>query len=93
MGEVDVVAFEDCGDLFREAAARRGLDENVDALALCEEADDLGVDPGDGFEFVGPVFVIVGPGDPGGIVGMPFGGHGVAEGGGRGEVGRRRFDV
>ena len=40
-----------------------------------EVADDLGVDPGDGLELAGPVFGVVGPGDPGGGVGLPLGGH------------------
>jgi hypothetical protein len=82
VSEVDVVAFEDFFDVFGEAVVFGRLDEDVDAFGLGEEADDFGIDPGDGFEFVGPVFVVVGPGDPGGFVGGPFGRHGVAEGGG-----------
>jgi hypothetical protein len=40
-------------------------------------ANDFGVDPGDGLEFAGPVLGVVGPGDPGGGVGSPFGGHAI----------------
>ena len=53
------------------------VDEDVDVFYLGEVADDLGVDPGDGLEFSGPVFGVVGPGDPGGGVGGPLGGHAV----------------
>ncbi len=57
------------------------VDEDVDVFDAGEVADDLGVDPGDGLEFAGPVFGVVGPGDPGGGVGGPLGGHAVAGGG------------
>lgn len=53
------------------------VDEDVDVLATGEVADDLGVDPRDGLEFSGPVLGVVGPGDPGGGVGGPLGGHAV----------------
>ena len=53
------------------------VDEDVDVFDLGEVADDLGVDPGDGLEFSGPVLGVVGPGDPGGGVGGPLGGHAV----------------
>ena len=53
------------------------VDEDVDVFDAGEVADDLGVDPGDGLEFAGPVFGVVGPGDPGGGVGGPLGGHAV----------------
>jgi hypothetical protein len=49
----------------------------VDVFAAGEVADDLGVDPGDGLELSGPVLGVVGPGDPGGGVGGPLGGHAV----------------
>ena len=55
----------------------RVVDEDVDVFDLGEVADDLGVDPGDGLEFSGPVLGVVGPGDPGGGVGGPLGGHAV----------------
>src|SRR5580704_4167823 len=55
----------------------RVVDEDVDIFYLGEVADDLGVDPGDGLKFSGPVFGVVGPGDPGGGVGAPLGGHAV----------------
>ena len=58
------------------------VDEDVDVFAAGEVADDLGVDPGDGLEFSGPVFGVVGPGDPGGGVGLPLGGHAVVLGAG-----------
>ena len=51
------------------------VDEDVDLFGAGEVAGDLGVDPGNGLEFAGPVFGVVGPGDPGGGVGGPFGGH------------------
>ncbi len=54
------------------------VDEDVDVFDLGEVADDFGVDPGDGLEFSGPVLGVVGPGDPGGGVGSPLGGHAVA---------------
>jgi hypothetical protein len=53
------------------------VDEDVDVFDLGEVADDFGVDPGDGLEFSGPVLGVVGPGDPGGGVGGPLGGHAV----------------
>jgi len=53
------------------------VDEDVDGFDLGEVADDLGVDPGDGLEFSRPVLGVVGPGDPGGGVRGPLGGHAV----------------
>ena len=53
------------------------VDEDMDVFDLGEVADDFGVDPGDGLEFAGPVLGVVGPGDPGGSVGGPLGGHAV----------------
>ena len=53
------------------------VDEDVDGFDLGEVANDFGVDPGDGLEFSGPVFGVVRPGDPGGGVRSPFGGHAV----------------
>jgi hypothetical protein len=77
-GEVGAAAAEDGG-----GAAFGGeiVDEDVDVFDAGEMADDFGVDPGDGLEFAGPVFGVVGPGDPGGGVGGPLGGHAVAGGG------------
>ena len=63
------------------------VDEDVDVFDAGEVADDFGVDPGDGLEFSGPVFGVVGPGDPGGGVGSPLGGHAVAGWLGRCSVG------
>ncbi len=51
------------------------VDEDVDVFAAREMTDDLGVDPGDGLELTGPVFGVMGPCDPGGGVGRPFGRH------------------
>ena len=53
------------------------VDEDVDGFDLGEVADDFGVDPGDGLEFSGPVLGVVRPGDPGGGVRSPLGGHAV----------------
>jgi len=53
------------------------VDEDVDVFDPGEMADDLGVDPGDGLEFAGPVLGVVGPGDPGGGVRVPLGGHAI----------------
>jgi hypothetical protein len=53
------------------------VDQDVDGFDLGEVADDFGVDPGDGLEFSGPVFGVVGPRDPGGGVGGPLGRHAV----------------
>ncbi len=52
-----------------------GIYENADEFADGDFADDFGVDPLDGFEFAGPVGGIVGPAEPGGFVGRPFGRH------------------
>ncbi len=79
-GEVGSAALENGG-----GATLGGLvvDENVNVFDAGEVSDDLGVDPGDGLELTGPVVGVLGPGDPGGGVGLPLGGH--AEGGeGRG---------
>jgi hypothetical protein len=54
------------------------VDEDVDVFDLGEVADDLGVDPGDGLEFSGPILGVVGPADPGSGVRRPFGGHAIA---------------
>ena len=54
------------------------VDEDVDVFDLREVADDFGVDPGDWLKFSGPVLRVVGPGDPGGGVRRPLGGHAVA---------------
>ena len=79
-GEVGATAAEDAGGA---ALGGEVVDEDVDVFDAGEMADDLGVDPGDGLEFSGPVFGVVGPGDPGGGVGRPLGGHAVCGGGHR----------
>jgi len=53
------------------------VDEDVDVFDAGEVTDDLSIDPGDGLELAGPVFRVMGPGDPGGSVRSPFGGHAV----------------
>ena len=53
------------------------VDEDVHVLDAGEVADDVGVDPGDGREFARPVVGVVRPGDPGGGVRVPLGGHAV----------------
>jgi len=80
-GEVGSGAAEEVG-----GAALGGeiVDEDVHILHSRQVADDLAVDPGDRLEFAGPVFGVVGPGDPGGGVWGPLGGHAV----GRRLVGR-----
>ena len=55
------------------------VDKNVHPFPRGEQAHDLGIDPGDGLKFSGPVFGVVGPGEPGGLVPIPFGGHAVTE--------------
>ena len=71
-GHVGSVAAEHSGGagLFGQAVY-----EEVDVFDAGEMADDFGVDPGDGLELVGPVFGVVGPGEPGSGVGCPLGGH------------------
>ena len=53
------------------------VDEDVDILNLGKVANDFGVDPGNGLKFSRPVFGVMGPGDPGGGVRSPLGGHAV----------------
>ena len=73
-GEVGSGALEEAGGA---ALGGEVVDEDVDVFDAGEVADDLGVDPGDGLEFSGPVLGVVGPGDPGGGVRSPLGGHAV----------------
>ena len=54
--------------------------QDVNVFHARKMADDLAVDPGDGLEFAGPVFGVVRPGDPGGGVRGPLGGHAEAVG-------------
>ncbi len=69
-------ALEDTG---REPLGLTVLDEDVHFLARGEQTNDLSVDPRDGLEFAGPVFAIVRPGEPCGLVRLPLGRHAVAE--------------
>jgi hypothetical protein len=71
-GEVSSGALEQAGGT---ALGDQVVDENVNILDARQMANDFCVDPGDGLEFVGPVFGVVGPGDPGGGMGGPLGGH------------------
>ena len=71
-------AFASLQDLARALFRKRVVDDQVDAFVTGEVADDFGVDPRDGLEFPGPVAAVVGPGEPGGGVGLPFGRHAVA---------------
>jgi hypothetical protein len=54
--------------------------EDPHVFVAREDADDLAVEVRDGFELAGPVGGLMGPGEPGGGVRFPLGGH--AEGGG-----------
>ena len=76
-GEVGALAAEHAGGALFGGDV---VDEDVDVFDLREVADDFAVDPGDGLEFVGPVLGVVGPGDPGGGVRSPLGGHAVVLG-------------
>jgi hypothetical protein len=58
----------------------RVLNDEVDVFVCGEETDDFRVEPGDGLEFAGPVFRVVRPREPGGLMGGPFGGEAVMEG-------------
>ncbi len=58
----------------------RVLDQNVHALPRREQAHDLRIKPGNGLELARPVLGIVRPGQPGGLVRLPLGGHAVAQG-------------
>ena len=51
------------------------LDEQKDALDAREVANDLGVGPGNGGKFSGPVGLFMGPAEPCGFVMLPFGRH------------------
>ena len=42
--------------------------------------NDFYINPRNGHEFTRPIFLVVGPGDPGGLVGLPFGRHSKAFG-------------
>jgi hypothetical protein len=65
--------------LFRFGVA----DQNAHTLHAGQLADDFRVDPRNGRELSGPVAAIVRPGNPGGFVRLPLGGHPKAEGAGR----------
>ena len=71
-GHVGAAALEDG---FGTALGGLVVDEDVDLFDAGEVADDLGVDPGDGLEFAGPVLRVMGPGYPRGVVWFPLGGH------------------
>jgi len=71
-GKIRAAAAQDAS---RAAFGGEIVDEDVDVFYGGEMADNLCVDPGDGLELAGPVFWIMGPGDPCGGVGFPLGGH------------------
>src|SRR5579863_2283614 len=74
-----VGAFEDAA----RASGRRGVaDDQLDPLVLRQMADDLGINPGNRLKLSRPVAVEMRPGEPGGGVRLPLGGHAVAAGGG-----------
>src|SRR5580704_10343382 len=66
-------------DPANRAFHRLVLDKNSDALDLREMAHDVRVNPGNGSKFSRPVGFFMRPGEPGGGVRFPFGGHPVAE--------------
>ena len=88
-----------CGQRWKRTASRRAsarsrtfaragfgggiFDDDVHPLDARQMADDLGIDPGDWRELARPVGAVVRPGQPGGGVRLPLGGHAVAERGGR----------
>ena len=74
--EIRAGALQDAG---REFFGLSVLDQDVDPLARHQQADDFGIDPRDGLELAGPIFTVVRPGKPGGLVRLPLGGHAVAE--------------
>ena len=49
--------------------------EDVDVFLARKVSHDFAVDPGNRLKFIGPIFGVVRPGDPGGGVGRPFSGH------------------
>ena len=73
-GEVSSGALEQTGSA---ALGGEVVDEDVHIFDSRQVADDLAIDPGNGLKFSGPVFGVMGPGDPGGGVGSPLGGHAV----------------
>jgi hypothetical protein len=56
------------------------VDDKFNSLVAREITDNLGIDPRDRFKPSRPVAVIVRPGEPGGSVGFPLGGHVKVEG-------------
>ena len=68
--------FSGCGGALASLVAV--LHQDAHALDAREMAHDVGIDPGNRREFAGPVGALVRPGEPGGFVRLPFGGHAVA---------------
>jgi hypothetical protein len=58
------------------------VDDDGHLLALSDLAHDLAVDPFDGGKLARPVGTTMGPAQPGGLMGLPFGGHREAKLGG-----------
>ncbi len=67
-------------DLERASASLGIFHNDGDTFHPRQVADNLGIYPGDGGEFSRPVAAVVRPGQPGGSVRLPFGGHAVAQG-------------
>ena len=59
---------------------RAVLHQDAHRSTAAQLAHDLGIHPRNGREAARPVVAIVRPGDPGGLVRLPFGGHAEAEG-------------
>ncbi len=55
------------------------IDDDAHLLARCDLADDFAIGPFDGVKLARPVGATVGPTEPGGLMRLPFGGHGEAK--------------
>src|SRR5437867_5630156 len=56
------------------------LYQNTNLFTLMELADDFYINPGNGCELSRPIGPVVRPGDPGGLMGLPFSRHSKAWG-------------
>ena len=65
-----------CGQAF---PMPRSLTISSTRSCRAQVADDFGIDPGDRLELSRPVAAIMRPGEPGGGVRFPFGGHAIAD--------------
>src|ERR1019366_2767488 len=76
-GVVDELDAAQVGARARKETAREllvglAVDEDADDLPRANLADDLSIDPADGFHLAGPVDLIVRPDQPGRLVPLPF---------------------